>query len=374
MARFETVSDETIKRGECTDIYFVRTEETLNEDSINPEVSMEVTASALPDTWAVLCGLSDVITLLEGLPVTVDAMPEGTVFLKNEPVIRIFGKYRDFCRYETALLGFLCHASGIASAAAHITLAARGRPVYSFGSRRQHPAIAGMIERAAWIGGVDGVSNICAPEGMPVVGTMPHAFVMCYATAEEAWRAFDNHAPQEIPRIMLCDTWCDEKSESLRAAECGATAVRLDTPRSRRGNMQAIIEEVRWELDAHGHSGVKIFLSGGVTRDDVLKYRHIADAFGVGGAIANAPVIDFGMDIVEKEAKPLAKRGKRSGVKQVYRMPDGKHRVLPVSQQVPMGGVPLIERFIDNGRIVRRIDMQEARERVREQLSGIMAE
>jgi nicotinate phosphoribosyltransferase len=374
MARFETVSDETIKRGECTDIYFVRTEETLNEDSINPEVSMEVTASALPDTWAVLCGLSDVITLLEGLPVTVDAMPEGTVFLKNEPVIRIFGKYRDFCRYETALLGFLCHASGIASAAAHITLAARGRPVYSFGSRRQHPAIAGMIERAAWIGGVDGVSNICAPEGMPVVGTMPHAFVMCYATPEEAWRAFDNHAPQEIPRIMLCDTWCDEKSESLRAAECGATAVRLDTPRSRRGNMQAIIEEVRWELDAHGHSGVKIFLSGGVTRDDVLQYRHIADAFGVGGAIANAPVIDFGMDIVEKDGKPLAKRGKRSGVKQVYRMPDGKHRVLPVSQQVPMGGVPLIERFIDNGRIVRRIDMQEARERVREQLSGIMAE
>ena len=28
-ARFETVSDETIKKGECTDIYFVRTEETL---------------------------------------------------------------------------------------------------------------------------------------------------------------------------------------------------------------------------------------------------------------------------------------------------------------------------------------------------------
>jgi nicotinate phosphoribosyltransferase len=374
MARFETVSDETIKRGECTDIYFVRTEETLNEDSINPAVSMEVTASALPDTWAVFCGLSDVITLLEGLPVTVDAMPEGTVFLKNEPVIRISGRYRDFCRYETALLGFLCHASGIASAAAHITLAARGRPVYSFGSRRQHPAIAGMIERAAWIGGADGVSNTCAPEGMPVVGTMPHAFVMCYATPEEAWRAFDRHAPQEIPRIMLCDTWCDEKSESLRAAECGATAVRLDTPRSRRGNMQAIIEEVRWELDAHGHSGVKIFLSGGVTRDDVLQYRDIVDAFGVGGAIANAPVIDFGMDIVEMEGRPLAKRGKRSGVKQVYRMPDGRHRVLPVSQRVPEGGVPLIERFIDNGRIVRRIDMQEARERVREQLSTSTAE
>ena len=108
---------------------------------------------------------------------------------------------------------------------------------------------------------------------------------------------------------MLCDTWCDEKSESLRAAECGATAVRLDTPRSRRGNMRAIIEEVRWELDAHGYSGVKIFLSGGVTREDVILYRDSVDAFGVGGAIANAPVIDFGMDIVEIEGKSQSQAG-----------------------------------------------------------------
>jgi nicotinate phosphoribosyltransferase len=326
---------------------------------------MEVTASALPDTWAVLCGLSDVITLLEGLPVTVDAMPEGTIFFPHEPVIRISGKYLDFCRFETAILGFLCHASGIASAAAHIMLAARGRPVFSFGSRRQHPAIASMIERSAWIGGVDGVSNICAPEGMPVVGTMPHAFVMCYDKPEDAWKAFDKYAPKDIPRIMLCDTWCDEKSESLRAAECGATAVRLDTPRSRRGNMQAIIEEVRWELDTHGYSKVKIFLSGGITHNDVLLYRHCVDAFGIGGAIANAPVIDFGMDIVEINGKPKAKRGKRSGIKQVYRMPDGRHLVLPVAHPVPEGGVPIIERCIDNGRIVHTTDMQEARARVR---------
>ncbi len=65
--------------------------------------------------------------------------------------------------------------------------------------------------------------------------------------------------------------------------------------------MQAIIEEVRWELDTHGYSGVKIFLSGGVTREDVILYRDRVDAFGIGGAIANAPVIDFGMDIVEIE-------------------------------------------------------------------------
>ena len=364
MGMFDTVSDETIRRGECTDIYFERTVETLKAEGINPHVVMEVTATALPDTWATFCGLSDVIALLEGVPVTVDALPEGTVFYKNEPVLRLSGKYRDFCRYETAILGFLCHASGIATAAAHVKLAAHHRPVYSFGSRRQHPSIARMIERAAWIGGVDGVSNTCAPEGIPVVGTMPHAFVMCYNKPEDAWCSFDKHAPKEVPRIMLSDTYCDEKSESLRAAKCGATAVRLDTPRSRRGNMRSIIEEVRWELDAHGYSGVKIFLSGGVTREEIIAYRDIVDAFGVGGSIANAPVIDFAMDIVEIEGEAKAKRGKRSGVKQVYELSGGKRTVLPVASKMPQGAIPLIEEFIKDGAITKRSEMERARFRV----------
>ncbi len=373
MGTFLTVSDEEIKNGDCTDIYFNRTEETLHRDDLNPHVVMEVTATSLPDTFGVFCGLADVLALLDGLPVTVDAMPEGTVFFRNEPVLRIAGNYRDFCRYETAILGFLCHASGIATSAAHIRHASAGRPVYSFGSRRQHPAIAAMIERAAWIGGVDGVSNTCAPEGMPVIGTMPHAFVMCYPTPEDAWKAFDRAAPPSVPRIMLCDTYCDEKSESLRAAGCGATAVRLDTPRSRRGNMRAIIEEVRWELDSHGYKDVKIFLSGGVTREDVIAYRDCVDAFGVGGAIANAPVIDFAMDIVEIGGVAKAKRGKRSGVKQVYATDTGTRVILPVPETGPAGSVPLIERYIDNGKVVQDSWMQEARERAIRAISRLDA-
>jgi nicotinate phosphoribosyltransferase len=64
---------------------------------------MEVTASTLPDAWAVLCGLSDVLALLEGLPVRVDALPEGTIFLKNEPVLRILGT----CITKTCFRAFL---------------------------------------------------------------------------------------------------------------------------------------------------------------------------------------------------------------------------------------------------------------------------
>jgi nicotinate phosphoribosyltransferase len=371
MGIFETVDDETIRNGGCTDIYFPRCEEILKKEGINPAVVMEVTAPSLPDPWGIFCGLGDVVRLLEGVPVTVDAMPEGTLFCENEPVLRIAGRYRDFGRYETAILGFLCHSSGIATAAAHIAIAAAGRPVYSFGSRRQHPAIATMIERSAWIGGVDGVSNTSAPEGIPVVGTMPHAFVMCYDSPEAAWRSFDANAPKDVPRVMLCDTYCDEKSESLKGAACGATSVRLDTPRSRRGNMKAIIDEVRWELDAHHYREVRIFLSGGITRDDIVAYRDCVDAFGVGGAIANAQVIDFGMDIVQKEGLPLAKRGKRSGVKQVFLFPDGCRSVLPEENRAPEGSRPLLERFIEQGRVVRSPDTGDARELAQRQISSL---
>ncbi|SDK33221.1 nicotinate phosphoribosyltransferase [Methanoculleus thermophilus] len=92
---------------------------------------------------------------------------------------------------------------------------------------------------------------------------------------------------------------------------------------------------------------------------------------GSGGAIANAPVIDFAMDIVEVEGKPIAKRGKRSGVKQVYEMPDGRRVTLPLAAPAPEDTVPLLVPFIRNGTVVARPEMDDARERVLSRLSGL---
>lgn len=366
------VDEETIAHGECTDIYFARCEEVLEKEGLDPVVTMEVTTAGMPYEWGIFCGLDDALTLLSGLPVDVEAMPEGSVFHPREPVLRITGRYRDFGVFETALLGFLCHASGIATAAAHIKHAAGERKIYSFGSRRQHPAIAPMIERSAWIGGVDGVSNTTAPPGMPVVGTMPHAFVMCHENPEEAWTAFERYAAPEVPRLMLCDTFGDEKEECLKAAELGFTkGVRLDTPRSRRGDMRSILEEVRWELDSHGHEDVEIFLSGGITREDILAFRDIVEAFGVGGSIANAPVIDFSLDIVEVEGRSVAKRGKWSGVKQVYAFPDGRRKLLPISAPAPEGATPILVPAVRDGTITASVETAEARARVLAYLAGI---
>ncbi|WFN35668.1 nicotinate phosphoribosyltransferase [Methanogenium sp. S4BF] len=373
MSRFGIVSDAAIASGECTDVYFVHTDETLRGEGCNPDVAVEITASSLPDEWGVVCGTEDVLSLLDGLPLDISAMPEGTIFYPGEPVLRISGKYLDFCRYETSILGFLCHASGVASAAARLTCIAGDKPLYSFGSRRQHPAIAGMIERAAWIGGVAGVSNTCAPAGIPLAGTMPHALIMSLGSAGAGWAAFNRHAPPNVPRIYLCDTFCDEKREALAAAQAGAEAVRLDTPRSRRGDMRAILEEVRWELDLHGFPHVKIFLSGGVTESDIIAYGDIVDAFGVGGAIANAPVIDFSMDIVERNGEPVSKRGKKGGVKQVYLTEGGKRLLLPVTSEHPSGGTALIVPALENGTRVAPDTISEARARLQYFLRSLPA-
>jgi len=118
---------------------------------------------------------------------------------KNEPVLAHIRKISRFLPLRDSNPWFLCHASGIATAAAHVKLAAHHRSVYSFGSRRQHPSIARMIERAAWIGGVDGVSNTSAPEGMPVVGTMPHAFVSVMIHLRMRGARLTNMLPKRFP-------------------------------------------------------------------------------------------------------------------------------------------------------------------------------
>ncbi len=134
----------------------------------------------------VLAGIEEVARLLEGLPVNVYAMPEGgTVFHPYEPVLQIEGYYEDFGIYETALLGMLSQASGIATAALRTKIAAKFKPVYSFGIRHMHPAIAPMIDRSAFIGGCDGVSGVLGAEMMG--GKSPLG--RCPPTRSSSWSA-----------------------------------------------------------------------------------------------------------------------------------------------------------------------------------------
>ncbi len=287
-------------------------------------------------------------------------MPEGTIFRTNEPVMTIEGMYLDFAVYETAILGLICQASGIATKSARCKLAAGDKIVIHFGARRMHPAITPMIDRSSYIGGCDGVATPVGSKllGIPASGTMPHAMILLFGDTLEAVKAFDEVMDPKIPRIALIDTFTDEKFEAIRVAEALGDklyGVRLDTPSSRRGNFLAILKEVRWELDIRGFKNVKIFVSGGVDEETIRQLNEVVDAYGVGTTISSAPVLDFAMDIVEIDGKPIAKRGKLSGEKQVYVNEEtGERIVLPANEKFDKERFkPLLETVIENGKIIK---------------------
>jgi len=372
MAEFDIVPPERIASGRATDAYFDRTVETLEGAGKNPTVVAEVTASQFPsDEWHLLAGLKDAAHLLAGRDLDADALPEGRLF-DGGPVLRIAGPYLEFCRLETALLGFLSHATGVATAALEARRAAPDSLVLSFGTRHVHPSIAAMVERSALLAGLDGISNVAGGEviGHEAGGTMPHALVICFGRGnqEAAWQAFDEAVAADVPRVALCDTYSDEADEAVRAAQAveDLESVRVDTTASRRGDFRHILREVRWRLDEYGHEDVGIFASGGIDPETMRELRDVADGFGVGSYVSNADPLGFALDIVELEGEPATKRGKLDGAKQVYRTPDGGHHVAPADGPGPEDGEPLLEPLVRDGETVRSFDVDEAADRAAE--------
>jgi len=386
---FHTASDAEIKSGEVSDVYFARTVEILTRRHDRKRVMAEVYLKSLPEDWqwGILAGIQEAAALLEGLPVDVRAMDEGAVFEPYQPVMVIEGTYVEWAQYETALLGLLCQASGIATKAARCRKAAGDRQVISFGARRMHPTLAPMIERNAFIGGCDGVAVTKSAELIDAdpMGTIPHSLILMVGDTVEALRAFHEIIDPKVRRVALIDTLQDEKFEAIRVAEALGKelyAVRLDTPSSRRGDFFRILEEVRWELDLRGYQHVKLIASGGVDEYEILRLNPVADAYGVGTSIANAPVLNFALDIMEIEGKPIAKRGKWSGAKEVFRCRGCRATVVVPAAKAPppcrCGGAgwdPLLKPLTRNGRTVRDLPPPRTiRDFVLEQLAVVPLE
>src|SRR4030095_6854113 len=154
------------------------------------------------------------------------------------------------------------------------------------------------------------------------MGTIPHALVLMVGDTVEALKAFHEVIEPKVRRVALIDTLQDEKFEAIRVAEAlgkDLFAVRLDTPSSRRGDLYRIVEEVRWELNLRGFEHVRIVASGGIDEYEILRLNPVVDSYGVRTSIATAPVLNFALDIMEIEGRPMAKRGKWSGAKDVLR-------------------------------------------------------
>jgi nicotinate phosphoribosyltransferase len=173
--------------------------------------------------------------------------------------------------------------------------------------------------------------------GEDPMGTMPHALIICMGSTLDAVKAYDEVLEPKLKRVALIDTFLDEKFECLNVAEAMGErlfAVRFDTPSSRRGSFYRILEECRWELDIRGYKHIKFYVSGGIKEEDIPVLNPVVDGYGIGTSISNAPVVDYAMDIMEVEGKPLAKRGKWSGSKRVLRCPEcNKGTIVPLKSQ-----------------------------------------
>ncbi|MDW8275141.1 MAG: nicotinate phosphoribosyltransferase [Candidatus Nitrosocaldus sp.] len=385
---FWIAREDEILQGKTTDVYFLYTQQVLKHAGRNPRVAIEVFARSLPvpDNWGVVLGIYEVAKLLEGRKgVNVKAMDEGEIFQVSptvyEPVLQVEADYADIATLENPILGFLCSASGIASRAARMRLAAGDRVLFSFGTRRAHPALAPMIERAIYIAGFDAVSNVLAAQLMNIepIGTMPHALILAFGSQQEAWKAFDDAMPERVRRIILVDTLYDEKAESMMALEQFGSrlyGVRLDTPSSRRGSRRRIVEEVRWELSIRGGKHVKVFVSGGLDEQEIAELRDIVDGFGVGTSVSAAPPVDFSFKVVEVDGRAVAKRGDMAGRKQVYRM--GYRDVVTLAGSEAAGRLeqegyrPLLKDLIVDGRMVQGFKgIEELRADLMARLKGL---
>ncbi len=308
--------------GDTADIYFVRTIEILRQEGLNPVATMEVFGSRA----GLLCGIEEVKALLgEVLPRDnreVWALAEGEPISAKEVVLRYKAPYQSYGIYETAIIGTLAHGSGWATAARECVLAAGDTPVISFGARHVHPAVAGVMDYAAIVGGCAGCSSINGARlaGIAASGTMPHALIIIVGDTVTATLLFDKHMPPGVPRVSLVDTFKDEAEESLRVAAAlddKLQAVRLDTPGERGRVTPELVKEVRARLDLAGFKKVGIFVSGGLDPERIKLFRESGapvNGFGVGSYISGARPIDFTADLHEVEGRPIAKRGRIPGI------------------------------------------------------------
>jgi nicotinate phosphoribosyltransferase len=314
-----------ILSGESADVYFARAERILEREGMDPIVAMEVFAREP----AVLCGIDEAKNLLghvladaDPAETTVEALDDGDVIGPKEVVLRIRARYRRFGLYETAFLGMLAQSTGWASAAREVVEAAAPDPVISFGARHVHPDIVDVLDYAAIVGGCVGASTPAGARlaGLNPTGTMPHSLVLIFGDTVEAALAFDRDLADDVPRIVLVDTFRDEAEEALRVAHALGDrlyGIRLDTP-SERGRVTAdLVKEVRARLDQAGFRHVKVVVSGGLSPERIRYFREQGapvDSYAVGSYISGASPIDFTGDIKEIDGRPIAKRGRIPGV------------------------------------------------------------
>lgn len=298
------------------------------------------------------------------------AMPEGTVFFPNEPILRVVAPLPEAQLVESRLINILHFQTLIASKAARHVLLAPGKQLVDFGLRRAHGAEAGiMAARASYIAGYAGTATMSAGQlyGIPIFGTMAHSFIQAFDDEVSAFEAFAESRPEGL--VLLIDTYDTEAAARkvvALAPKLAARGIKIRGVRLDSGDLAALAKSVRQILDEGGLKDVIIFASGGIDDAELLHFRETGapiDGYGIGTSLTTSfdvPALDCAYKLQEYAGVGRRKRsaGKATwpGRKQVWRNYDADGRmsgdVLSVETDT-QPGEQLIHLVMKNGRRIR---------------------
>jgi nicotinate phosphoribosyltransferase len=319
----------------------------------------------------------------------VDAMPEGTVFFPDEPILRVTAPLPEAQFVETRLVNLLHFQTVVASKAARMVLAADGKPLIDYGLRRAHGAEAGVLAaRASYIAGFSGTATVAAgiEFGIPIFGTMAHSFVQVHDDEVLALQHFARSRPQSL--VLLIDTYDTERAAGrivalapqLESEGITIFGVRIDS-----GDLGQHAAKVRRILDEGGLQSVKIVASGGLDESALLELSRGGapiDSYGVGTSLttsSDAPALDCAYKLQEYAGTARRKRseGKATwpGRKQVWRWYDEGGRLARdlVSLAVEhCEGEPLTRPAMRGGRrVADLLDLAASRAHAKDQLARL---
>ncbi len=405
-----------------TDLYQLTMAHAYFELGMRETAVFELFVRRLPPTrrFLVAAGLEQVVNYLEGLRFTprdieflaslgtfpesfldhlagvrftgsLHAMPEGTPFFADEPILRITAPILEAQFVESRVLNLAHFQTLIASKAIRCVLAARGRSLVDFGMRRAHGAEAAIdAARAAFLAGFDATATVEAGRrfGIPLSGTMAHSYVEAHEDETMALRNFLNTRPGAD--TLLIDTYDTRRGAERVAAlllERGADdrvgailAVRIDS-----GDLAAEARAVRDILDARGGRKVRIVLSGNLDEYRIaalLAAGTPVDAFGVGTHLdvsQDTPALDMAYKLEEYAGRARRKRssGKATwpGRKQVYRDRDARGVLagdrVTLADEIATGEPLLTEVMRDGRRTVALPTLSDSRAHCRREVERL---
>ncbi|MDD3579752.1 MAG: nicotinate phosphoribosyltransferase [Desulfobacca sp.] len=299
------------------------------------------------------------------------ALPEGSIFFKDEPILEVTGPIIEAQLVETFIINAINFQTLIATKASRSSHIAGLRRLVDFSMRRTQGVDAGLkVARASYLAGFIGTSNVLAGKlyEIPIYGTMAHSYITSFEHELDAFRAFARDFPKNT--ILLIDTYeniAGAKKAIQVAQEMAARGEKLRGVRLDSGDMAAISIAVRRLFQEAGLDYVQIFASGGFDEFKIARVLEAGgqiDAFGVGtkmGVSADAPYFDIAYKLVKYGSRPVMKlsTGKVTLVdkKQVFRRLDDQGQMqedtIALRDETIAEATPLLSKVMEKGQLIR---------------------